>query len=112
MGKGRGAYVLTNVERVSRYTVARKLDLATAEAAQEGLYAAMCRLPAGKRRTQTFDNGREFARHESIAARLGLDVHFAQPYSSWQRGTNENTNSLLRQYLPKKTDFSVCIDRY
>ena len=110
VGQGRGGYVLTNVERMSRYIVARKLDAATAEAAEAGLYAAMRRLPAGKRRTQTFDNGREFSRHESIAARLGVAVYFAHPYSSWERGTNENTNGLLRQYLPKKTDFSVLTD--
>ena len=110
VGKGRGGYVLTNVERASRYTVARKLDAATAEAAEQALYAAMRRLPAQKRRTQTFDNGKEFARHESIAARLGLDVYFAHPYSAWERGTNENTNGLLRQYLPKKTHFSVLTD--
>ena len=107
VGKGRSGYVLTNVERASRYTVARKLEAATAEATAQALYEAMRRLPASKRRTQTFDNGREFARHKSIAARLGLAVYFAHPYSSWERGTNENTNGLLRQYLPKKTDFST-----
>ena len=110
VGKGRSGYVLTNVERASRYTVARKLAAATAEATEQALYAAMRRLPAAKRRTQTFDNGKEFARHESIAARLGLAVYFAHPYSSWERGTNENTNGLLRQYLPKKTDFSALTD--
>ena len=111
VGKGRSGYVLTNVERASRYTVARKLDAATADAVEQALYAAMRRLPAEKRLTETFDNGREFARHESIAARLGLDVYFAHPYSSWERGTCENTNGLLRQYLPKKTDFSGLTDK-
>ncbi len=110
VGKGHRGYVLTNVERASRYTLARKLEAATAEATEQALYAAMRRLPAAKRRTQTFDNGKEFARHESIARRLGLDVYFAHPYSSWERGTCENTNGLLRQYLPKKMDFSVLTD--
>jgi IS30 family transposase len=110
VGKGRSGYVMTNVERASRYTVARKLEAATAEAMERALYAAMRRLPAAKRRTQTFDNGREFARHKSIASRLGVAVYFAHPYSSWERGTNENTNGLLRQYLPKKTDFSTLTD--
>jgi len=55
---------------------------------------------------QTFDNGREFARHEQIGKRLGLDVYFAHPYSPWERGTNENTNGLLRQYLPKSRSFA------
>jgi len=111
VGKGRSGYVLTNVERASRYTVARKLPAATADATEQALVAAMRRLPAQKRRTQTFDNGREFARHQSIAARLGLDVYFAHPYSSWERGTCENTNGLLRQYLPKRMDFSALTDR-
>ena len=59
-----------------------------------------------KRQTLTVDNGKEFARHEEIGRLLGLAVYFAHPYSSWERGTNENTNGLLRQYLPKGTDFS------
>jgi IS30 family transposase len=67
-------------------------------------------LPAAKRRTQTFDNGKESARHESIAERLGMDVCFAHPYSAWEPGTCENTNGLLRQYLPKKMDFSALTD--
>ena len=55
--------------------------------------------------TITADNGKEFAYHEQIAAALDAKVYFADPYSSWQRGLNENTNGLLRQYWPKKTDF-------
>ncbi len=52
----------------------------------------------------TVDNGREFAGHKEIASRLNVDVYFAHPYHSWERGLNENTNGLLRQYFPKKTD--------
>jgi transposase, IS30 family len=107
VGKGRGGYVLTNVDRASRYLVTRKLDRPTARGVEDALYDAMRRMPDSKRRTQTFDNGREFAAHESIARRLGLDVYFANPYSSWERGTNENTNGLLRQYLPKSRDFAT-----
>lgn len=107
VGKGRSGYVLTNVDRASRYTVARKLERASAPAVADALYDAMRRMPSEKRQTQTFDNGREFAHHENIANRLGLDVFFAHPYSSWERGTNENTNGLLRQYLPKSRDFST-----
>jgi IS30 family transposase len=110
VGKGRSAYVLTNVDRASRYTVARKLDQATAEGVTAALYRAMRRLPADRRRTQTFDNGREFAGHEKIARLLKLKVYFAHPYSSWERGTNENTNGLLRQYLPKGSAFSQLTD--
>ena len=110
VGKGRSGHVLTNVERASRYTVTRRLDRALADSVDEALYSAMRRMDPDKRRTQTFDNGREFARHESIARRLGFDVYFAHPYSSWERGTNENTNGLLRQYLPKSRDFSTLTD--
>jgi IS30 family transposase len=54
----------------------------------------------------TFDNGKEFAEHGQLTRRLKFDVYFADPYASWQRGTNENTNGLLRQYFPKRTDFT------
>ncbi len=54
--------------------------------------------------TMTVDNGREFADHKEIASKLNVDVYFAHPYHSWKRGLNENTNGLLRQYFPKKTD--------
>lgn len=110
VGKGRSGTVLTNVDRVSRYLVARRLDRPTAKAVEEGLYDAMRRLPSTHRRTQTFDNGREFAGHERIAKRLELAVYFAHPYSSWERGTNENTNGLLRQYLPKARSFADLAD--
>ncbi|MBS3735425.1 MAG: IS30 family transposase [Phycisphaerae bacterium] len=66
--------------------------------------------PADRRQTETFDNGREFAAHERIAALLEMDVYFAHPYSSWERGTNENTNGLLRQYLPKGERFDQLTD--
>jgi IS30 family transposase len=107
VGKGRSGHVLTNVDRASRYLVTRKLERATAMAVETALVGAMRRMTTGKRRTQTFDNGREFSAHESIAKRLRLDVYFADPYSSWQRGTNENTNGLLRQYLPKSRLFNT-----
>ena len=105
VGKGRNGIVLTNVDRTSRYLVTRKLERPTARSVEAALVEAMRRMPPDKRRTETFDNGREFSAHESISRRLGLAVYFADPYSSWQRGTNENTNGLLRQYLPKSRDF-------
>src|SRR6516165_12426610 len=63
-------------------------------------------LPTSLRRSITLDNGKEFAEHRRLTQTLGLDVYFALPYRSWQRGTNENTNGLLRQTFPKRTDFS------
>lgn len=67
---------------------------------------SMRNLPASLRRTMTLDNGKEFALHERLNEKLGMDVYFARPYASWQRGLNESTNGLLRQYFPKGTDFS------
>jgi IS30 family transposase len=106
VGKARRGYLVTNVDRTSRYLVARKVEKATAASVTTALHEAMRRLPADRRRTQTFDNGREFAGHERIARLLGVAVYFAHPYSSWERGTNENTNGLLRQYLPKTADLA------
>src|SRR5262249_32631166 len=63
-------------------------------------------LPTSLRRSITLDNGKEFAEHRRLTQTVGLDVDFALPYRSWQRGSNENTNGLLRQYFPKGTDFA------
>lgn len=63
-------------------------------------------LPARLRRTLTLDNGKEFAEHERLAAEAALRVYFAKPYCAWQRGTNENTNGLVRQFLPKGSDLA------
>ena len=65
------------------------------------------KLPAEKRRSLTLDNGREFARPIELERRLDLPIYFAHPYHSWERGTNENTNGLLRQYLPKGSDLTL-----
>ena len=106
VGKGRSGYVATCVDRMSRYLVARKLRTCSAKQLRLALHDAMRRLPSAKRKTLTTDNGKEFACHKDLTRLLGLAVYFAHPYSSWERGTNENTNGLLRQYAPKKTDFS------
>lgn len=60
----------------------------------------------------TADNGKEFAGHQEVAQALGIDVYFAHPYSSWERGTNENTNGLIRQYIPKGSSFEQYDDKY
>ena len=64
-----------------------------------------------KVKTLTFDNGKEFAAHRLIENRLDAPVYFAHPYSSWERGTNENMNGLIRQYFPKGTDFNRVTDQ-
>ena len=105
VGKGRRGYLVTCVDRASRYLVARKIPRCTSKAINGQLHAAMRRLPAERRKTVTSDNGREFAGHRKLARLLGVSVYFAHPYSAWERGTCENTNGLLRQYVPKGTDF-------
>lgn len=103
---GRRSGLVTMVDRKSKYLLVRKTcSLKSADTMQ-----AMCRgmrdLPESLRHTMTLDNGKEFALHKRLTDKLGLNVYFAQPYASWQRGLNENTNGLLRQYFPKGTDFS------
>lgn len=105
IGKGRKSALLTLVERKTLYTVIIKLtgkraDL-LADAAIEGLGPIKDRI-----KTITLDNGLEFAAHETIASALEADIYFAHPYASWERGINENTNGLIRQYFPKTTDFN------
>ena len=106
VGKGRRGFLLTCVDRASRYLVARTVAACAAEPVARRLEQTLRRLPASKRRTLTLDNGREFARPVELARRLRVEVFFAHPYHSWERGTNENTNGLLRQYLPKSADLS------
>jgi IS30 family transposase len=105
LGAGNGSAVATVVERASRYVVLRHLPIErTAEAVRDSLVTAMGHLPAALRRTLTWDQGAEMSEHKAFAVATDMAVYFCEPASPWQRGTNENTNGLLRQYLPKRTD--------
>ena len=104
-GKKSTGYMATHVERKSRYLMAAKLTHKTAESLTLQSIKAFWRTPKKMRKTLTVDNGKEFARFKELEDKTGLTVYFADPYSAWQRGTNENTNGLLRQYFPKGTDF-------
>jgi IS30 family transposase len=104
-GKKSTGYMATHVERKSRFLIAAKLLDKKAESLTSESVKAFCRIPIEMRKTLTVDNGKEFARFKEIETQTGLTVYFADPYSAWQRGTNENTNGLLRQYFPKGTDF-------
>jgi len=110
IGKGRQSALLTMVERKTLYTVIIRLtgkhaDL-LAKAAIRGMEALKDRI-----KTITFDNGLEFSEHEKMAQALDADIYFAHPYASWERGINENTNGLIRQYFPKGTDFNQVSDK-
>ncbi|OBJ35213.1 transposase, partial [Mycolicibacterium mucogenicum] len=87
-------------------------DNHTAEAVQNAIVAKMPRLPAMLRQTLTWDQGKEMANHAKITEAIDLDIYFCDPHSPWQRGTNENTNGLLRQWFPKGTDLSVFPEDY
>jgi IS30 family transposase len=102
-GKDHQQALVTLTERKSRFTLLGKVPQRTAQAVQDQI----CRLllpVQDKVHTLTSDHGKEFAYHEQIAQLLQLKYYFAHPYAAWERGTNENTNGLLRQYFPKKCD--------
>jgi IS30 family transposase len=96
----------TVVERTSRFTVLVQLDGRDMVTVSEALAQKMKQLPVELRKSLTWDRGMELARHHDLTAWTGLDVYFADPRSPWQRGTNENTNGLLRQYFPKGTSMA------
>ena len=106
-GAGNRSSVGTLVERTSRKLVLIKLTDAKAETARDGFAAGLLAVPAPLRLTLTYDQGKEMARHKELAAITGLRVYFADPHAPWQRGSNENANGLVRQYLPKGADLSV-----
>lgn len=107
MGAGNRSAVATMVERTSRFVVLAKLDRPTAECAAQAITREMSRMAPSLLKTMTHDQGSEMARHREITAQTGMNIYFADPHSPWQRGSNENTNGLLRQYLPKGTDLST-----
>lgn len=109
MGKGRKSALLTMVERKTLYTVIARLTGKRADLLAKVAIDSMKHLKS-RIKTITLDNGLEFAAHEDIAKGLKTDIYFAHPYASWERGINENTNGLIRQYFPKGTDFSKVTD--
>src|SRR5262245_46619374 len=104
VGRGHRGGLVSLVERKSGYTLLARADDRRATTVRRATQQQFAALPPHLRRTLTFDNGKEFAEHEALAAATGMHIYFAKPYCAWQRGTNENTNGLVRQYLPKGTD--------
>ena len=104
IGSPGGSVLVTMVERKSRYTRIALVQSRDASAVTAGLLHSLrsCR---DKVETMTFDNGKEFARHAHLAQQLEATAYFAHPYHSWERGLNENTNGLIRQYFPKGSNF-------
>jgi len=106
LGASNRSAVGTLVERSSRMVLLVKLAGPTAAEALEGFSKAFERVPMGLRHTLTYDRGKELACHKALSTRTGLKIFFADPHSPWQRGSNENTNGLLRQFMPRGTDLS------
>jgi IS30 family transposase len=108
-GRGPGSAIATLVERATRFVILVGLpDGKVSEHVVAQLAAAMARLPARLRATLTWDQGAEMARHTDFSLATGCQVYFCDPRSPWQRGSNENTNGLLRQYFPKgSTNFTT-----
>jgi IS30 family transposase len=100
-------YIATLVERHSRFVMLVKVDDKSSPSVVKALIKQVRRLPQELRKSLTWDRGLELAHHKDFSVATDVDVYFCDPRSPWQRGTNENTNRLLRQYLPKKTDLGV-----
>lgn len=105
-GQERKIGILVHVDRKSGYALADKLNCLLAKTVKQATINRFQKLPRSKRHTITYDNDTRFADHELTERGTKADIYFAHPYSSWERGTNENTNGLLRQFFPKKSSFA------
>jgi IS30 family transposase len=106
IGGTKNSHIATLVERHSRFTAQVKVRSKDTAAVVTALSRQIRRLPTSLRRSLTWDRGLEMAKHKTFTVATNVKVYFCDPHSPWQRGTNENTNRLLRQYLPKRTDLS------
>ena len=106
--KHKGA-IVSYVDRHSKFTLLKKIDRKMADLVVQATVNKMADLPHPVR-TITYDNGMEFAAHKDIASALNTSCYFATPYRPWERGLNEHTNGLVRQYLPKSTEFTGVSD--
>jgi IS30 family transposase len=105
IGQNHQQAILSLVERKSKLCLLKKVERNTALAVEQAI-EELLRPLAAKVKTITSDNGREFANHQSVEKKLKAYFYFAHPFAAWERGTNENTNGLVRQYFPKGSDFS------
>jgi len=104
-------HILTHVERKSGLLLADKLERGSAELTKIKTIERFKKIPKNKKHTITYDNGSTFAEHEMTEKKTGIEIFFANPYHSWERGTNENCNGLLRQFFPKKSSFAIITQR-
>ena len=111
VGERGTGYLITHVERKSGYVMVDYVVRATADAVNEKTKNRFKKIPKKKRKTMTYDNGKEFEWYEKLEKEIEMKVYFAYPYHAWERGTNENTNGLIRQFFPKKTSFSEVTEK-
>jgi len=107
VGKNKRSALGTLVERVTRKTLLVRLTAKDAVSVRKAYAKKLCRLPKELAQTLTYDQGKEMSGHQQFSIDTGIQVYFAHPGAPWERGTNENTNGLIRQYFPKGTDFST-----
>jgi IS30 family transposase len=106
VGKNNGSVMGTLVERSSRYTIVVPLERRDSQTVVDAFIEKLSKFPEHLRKSLTYDQGIEMAFHEKITSQLKMPVYFAEAASPWQRGSNENTNGLLREFFPKKTDLN------
>ncbi len=106
VGANHKSVIGTMVERKSKYTLIVKLEGKKAKYVSTEFSKTLNQLEPIFKKTMTYDNGIEMAAHKRITSKTGMAIYFAHPYSSWERGTNENTKGLIRRYLPKGTNFN------
>lgn len=112
IGKDKLKRLVTNVERKSGYGLMEKLDIVTMKSMHYSLQKRFSRIPKKKRFTYTYDNGTELGQDdEGLEEKIGMDVYRAYPYHSWERGSNENWNGLVRDFFPKGTDFGTITEK-
>ncbi|MBN6077361.1 IS30 family transposase, partial [Aggregatibacter actinomycetemcomitans] len=109
LGKVRKACLVTLTDRKSRFLPAKKVPAKQSELVKDAMIAL---LKSHKLRSITPDRGKEFAKHRKVTKALGVEFYFPEPHQPWQRGTNENTNGLLREYFPKQADIGQWDDNY
>lgn len=107
IGKDHKSAIGTLVERSTRYVIITRLKAKDAESVRKAFAKAMNKLPESLARTLTYDRGKEMSEHKKFTVDTKMQVYFCDPHSPWQRGTNENTNGLIRDFWPKGTDFST-----
>lgn len=105
VGIGKKSALNTNRERKTRLVIISKIKRKTAKHTRLATIRRFKEIPDEAHKTNTYDNGPEFTEHEKISKGLNMHIYFANPYHSWERGTNENGNGLIRRFFPKKTDF-------